>query len=112
MELGKVLEPLRAIPRERRSSFAACTTRGAERETSTARKPATCSRAAPWRAAGEIRSGTSVDQMVAKRKRAGADEGAEPGARLRDVDRVGTQELLDALQLAHFVELDRRRRLR
>ena len=32
------------------------------------------------------------------------DQGAEPGARLREVEPVGAQELFDALQLAHFVD--------
>ena len=33
------------------------------------------------------------------------DQAAEPGAGLREVERVGTQELFDALQLAHLLEL-------
>ena len=60
---------------------------------------------------GEIRSGVSMDQVVAERPQ-GPDQGAEPGAGLRAVDRGPAQELLDDLQLAHLVELGRPRRRR
>ena len=59
---------------------------------------------APLASGGEIRSGTSVDQLLAQKLRP-LDQGAEPGAGLREVEPVGPQELLDALQLAHLVEL-------
>ena len=52
---------------------------------------------------GEIRSGISCDQVIAETAE-GPDEGAEPGAGLRAVDRGDPQELLDDLQLAHLVE--------
>ena len=52
---------------------------------------------------GEIRSGISCDQVVAERLRR-PDQGAEPRAGLRAVDRGDPQELLDDLQLAHLVE--------
>ena len=52
---------------------------------------------------GEIKSGVSCDQVIAERTE-GPDEGAEPGAGLRAVDRGDPQELLDDLQLAHLVE--------
>ena len=59
---------------------------------------------APLASGGEIRSGTSIDQLLAQTLRP-LDQGAEPRARLREVEPVGPQELLDALQLAHLVEL-------
>ena len=59
---------------------------------------------APLASGGEIRSGTSFDQLLAQTLRP-LDQGAEPGAGLRAVEPVGPQELLDALQLAHLVEL-------
>ena len=59
---------------------------------------------APLASGGEIRSGTSIDQLLAQTLRP-LDQGAEPRAGLREVEPVGPQELLDALQLAHLVEL-------
>ena len=58
---------------------------------------------APLASGGEIRSGTSIDQLLAQTLRP-LDQGAEPRAGLREVEPVGPQELLDALQLAHLVE--------
>ncbi len=40
------------------------------------------------------------------------DEGTEPGSRLREVESFRPQELFDALQLPHIVELARRRQRR
>ncbi len=59
---------------------------------------------APLASGGEIRSGTSFDQVLAQHVRP-SDEGAEPGPRLREVEPVGAQELFDAVQLPHLVEL-------
>ena len=53
---------------------------------------------------GEIRSG--IEHGSGRRPAADRpDQGAEPGAGLRAVDRGAAQELLDDLQLAHLVEL-------
>ena len=52
---------------------------------------------------GEIKSGVSCDQVIAEQHE-GPDQGAEPGAGLRAVDRGDPQELLDDLQFAHLVE--------
>ena len=59
---------------------------------------------APLAAGGEIRSGHEFrsDHRAELWRR---DQSAEPRARMREGEPVGAQELLDALQLAHLLEL-------
>ena len=103
MELGKVLAPLSRLPREDALHPRPVQRRGAEGQHPQLadRQPAL---RRPLASGGEIRSGTSIDQLLAQTLRP-LDQGAEPGARLREVEPGGPQELLDALQLAHLVEL-------
>ena len=85
------------------SSSAVSTTRRPRRGTSTARRPATCSPGRP----GLRRRDSIGDEHRPGSRPADRppDEGAQPRAGLRTVDGVGSQELLDALQLSHLVEL-------
>ena len=103
MELGKVLAPLQDF-REKmlfvRGLYNAEALKGNIHSSQTGNLLS----GAPLASGGEIRSGTSIDQLLAQTLRP-LDQGAEPGARLREVEPVGPQELLDALQLAHLVEL-------
>ena len=86
------------------SSSAACTTHEALKGNIHSSQTGNLLSGAPLASGGEIRSGTSIDQLLAQQLRP-LDQGAEPGAGLREVEPVGPQELLDALQLAHLVEL-------
>ena len=103
MELGKVLAPLTDL-REKmlfiRGLYNAEALKGNIHSSQTGNLLS----GAPLASGGEIRSGTSVDQVLAQTLRP-IDQGAQPGAGLREVEPVGAQELLDALQLAHLVDL-------
>ena len=103
MELGKVLEPLSPF-REKLLFLRGLYKPKPSSAASIAARPATCSPAPIWPAAAKsapasaaIRSSPSDCD--------GPDQGAEPRAGLRAVDRGHAQELLDGLQLAHLVEL-------
>ena len=76
MELGKVLAPLRPLPREDAVHPRPLQRRGPHGGTSTARRPATCSPARTLASGGEIRSGTSFDQVA--RAAATADQTKVP----------------------------------
>ena len=103
MELGQVLAPL-ADFRERMLFIRGLyQRRGAKRATSTARRRATCFPAHRWPPAA--RSARARASTSCWREPRAIDQGAQPGARLREVESVGAQELLDALQLAHLVDL-------
>ena len=103
MELGKVLAPLTDF-REKmlfiRGLYNAEALKGNIHSSQTGNLLS----GAPLASGGEIRSGTSFDQLARAAARP-VDQGAQPGAGLREVEPVGAQELLDALQLAHLVEL-------
>ena len=58
----------------------------------------------PLASGGEIRSGHQR-RPVPRGDLRPIDQGAQPGARLREVEPVGPQELFDALQLAHLLDL-------
>ena len=103
MELGKVLAPLQDF-REKMLFIRGLYNEEALKGNIHSSQTGNLLSGAPLASGGEIRSGTSIDQLLAQRVRQ-LDEGAEPGARLREVEPVGPQELLDALQLAHLVEL-------
>ncbi len=110
MELGKVLAPL-ADFREKMLFVRGLYNEEALKGNIHSSQTGNLLSGAPLASGGEIRSGTSIDQLLAQTLRP-LDQGAEPGARLREVEPVGPQELLDALQLAHLVELRRPRRRR
>ena len=103
MELGKVLEPLQPFREKLLFLRGLYNAGGADRQHPQLpdRQPAL------RRAAGARRRDPLRRQLRPGRRRAaqGPDQGAEPGAGLRAVDRGGPQELLDDLQLAHLVEL-------
>ena len=103
MELGKVLAPLHDF-REKLLFIRGLYNDEALKGNIHSSQTGNLLSGAPLASGGEIRSGTSVDQVLAQTLRP-LDQGAEPGARLREVESVGPQELLDALQLAHLVEL-------
>ena len=102
MELGQVLAPL-ADFREKllfiRGLFNAEALKGNIHSSQTGNLLS----GAPLASGGEIRSGTSVDQVLAQTGRP-RDQGPQPGAGLREVESLGPQELLDAVQLAHLVD--------
>ena len=103
MELGKVLAPL-ADFREKMLFIRGLYNEEALKGNIHSSQTGNLLSGAPLASGGEIRSGTSIDQVARPAPRP-IDQGAEPGARLREVEPVGPQELLDALQLAHLVEL-------
>ena len=103
MELGKVLAPL-ADFREKLLFIRGLYNEEALKGNIHSSQTGNLLSGAPLASGGEIRSGTSIDQVLAQQLRP-VDQGAEPGAGLREVESVGPQELLDALQLAHLVEL-------
>ena len=103
MELGKVLAPLQRLPREDALRPRPLQCRGAQGE-----HPQLADRQSALRRAAGFRRRDSFRHQhrpVAGAALRALDQGAEPRARLREVEPVGPQELLDALQLAHFVEL-------
>ena len=103
MELGKVLAPLARLPREDALHPRPLQRRGAEGE-----HPQLADRQPALRRAARLRRRDPFRHQhrpVARAALRPLDQGAEPGARLREVEPVGPQELLDALQLAHLVEL-------
>ncbi len=103
MELGKVLASAERLSGPDDCSFAACTMPKRSKETSTVRKRATLLSGAPLVGRGHdsLRHQCRSGRGAADRP---SDETAEPGAGLREVESVGAQELLDAVQLAHFLE--------
>ena len=103
MELGKVLAPLHDF-RERLLFIRGLYNEEAQKGNIHSSQTGNLLSGAPLASGGVIRSGTSLDQIVAQRM-AACHEGAEPSAGLRDVERLGPQELLDAVQLAHFVDV-------
>ena len=103
MELGKVLAPL-ADFREKLLFIRGLYNEEALKGNIHSSQTGNLLSGAPLASGGEIRSGTSIDQLARPAPRP-LDQGAQPGAGLREVEPVGAQELLDALQLAHLVEL-------
>ncbi len=103
MELGQVLAPLDRLPREDALHPGPATTSRRSKGNIHSSQTGNLLSGAPLASGGEIRSGTSVDQL-ARRDLRPLDQGAQPGARLREVEPVGPQELLDALQLAYLVD--------
>ena len=102
MELGKVLESLQPVPRED-----AVPPRAVQPGSPHRRHPQLPDRQpAHRRPPGPRRRDQVRRQLRSGHRRAdeGPDQGAEPGAGLRAVDRGDPQELLDDLQLAHLVE--------
>ena len=103
MELGKVLAPLADFREKMLFIRGLYNERGPEGQ-----HPQLADRQpALGRSAGLRRRDPLGHQRrpVARRNVRPLDQGAEPGAGLREVEPVGPQELLDALQLAHLVEL-------
>ena len=104
MELGKVLAPLDRLPRED-----ALHPRPLQRGGAEGQHPQLADRQSALRrrrsppAARFVPAPASIS--CSRRRYGRLDQGAEPGARLREVEPGGPQELLDALQLAHLVEL-------
>ena len=103
MELGKVLEPLAPLQGE-----AALHPRPLQRGGPEGEHPQLADRQPALRGA----AGLGRRDPVGDEHRPGPrpadrrpDEGPQPGPGVRAVDGVGPQELLDALQLAHLVEL-------
>ena len=102
MELGKVLAPLGRLPREDAVHPRAVQRRGAEGE-----HPQLADRQPAFRRAAGFRRRDPFGHQhrpVGGAALRAIDQSAEPGAGMREVEPVGPQELLDALQLAHFVE--------
>ena len=103
MELGKVLAPLDRLPRED-----ALHPRPVQRRSAEGEHPQLADRQPAFRRAAGLRRRDPVGHEHRSAARAALrplDQSAEPRSRLREVEPVGAQELLDALQLAHFVEL-------
>ena len=103
MELGQVLAPAGRLPRANALHPRALQRRGPEGQhpqladrQPALRRPAGLGRRDPLGHELRPASGASPRQV---------DQGAQPGAGLREVEPVGSQELFDALQLAHLVDL-------
>ena len=111
MELGKVLAPL-ADFREKmlfiRGLYNAEALKGNIHSSQTGNLLS----GAPLASGGEIRSGTSIDQLLAAEATAARPRCRASCLACETVEPVGAQELFDALQLAHFVDARRRRRRR
>ena len=101
MELGQVLAPL-ANYREKMLFIRGLYNEQALKGNIHSSQTGNLLSGAPLASGGDIRSGTSVDQLLAQTVRA-IDESAEPGAGLRKIESGRPQELFDALQLAHFL---------
>ena len=103
MELGKVLAPLADFREKMLFIRGLYNERGAQGQ-----HPQLADRQPALRRAAGLRRRDPLRHQhrpVARAALRPLDQGAEPGAGLREVEPVGPQELLDALQLAHFVEL-------
>ena len=103
MELGKVLAPLNDF-REKmlfvRGLYNVEATKGQYSQLTNGQSP--LRRAAGLRRRDSFRhEHRSVSRPALRR----FHESAQPGARLREIESLGAQELFDALQLAYFVEL-------
>ena len=102
MQLGKVLAPL-ADFREKTARD-----RGAlQRRSPQGKHPQLADRQPALRRAAGLGRRNPLGHKHRPARRPAArpfDQGAQPGAGLREVEPVGPQELLDALQLAHLVE--------
>ena len=103
MELGKVLAPLADFREKMLFIRGLLQRRGAEGQ----HPQLADGQPALGRAAGLGRRDPLGHELrpVARADARPVDQGAEPGAGLREVEPVGAQELLDALQLAHLVDL-------
>ena len=104
MELGKVLDPLADFREKMLVHPRPLTTPRRSKGNIHSSQTGNLLSGAPLASGGEIRSGTSIDQLLAQRHgRSTKVPSLVLG--LREVEPVGPQELLDALQLAHLVEL-------
>ena len=104
MQLGKVLEPLTRLSRKAALHSRPVQRSRRRRGTSTARKPATCCRVRPWPRA-ETFAPAPASISSSRSDIAQATKVPSLVLGLREIERLGPQELLDALQLAHFVDL-------
>ncbi len=103
MELGKVLAPLADFREKLLFIRGLYNERGAQGE-----HPQLADRQPALRRAARLRRRDPLRHELRPAARPALrplDQGAEPGAGLREVEPVGPQELLDALQLAHLVDL-------
>ncbi len=103
MELGQVLAPL-ADFREKMLFIRGLYNAEAQKGNIHSSQTGNLLSGAPLASGGEIRSGTSFDQLLA---RAHGQSTKVPSLvlALREVESVGAQELFDALQLAHLLDV-------
>ncbi len=102
MELGQVLAPL-ADFRQKMLVIRGLYNDEAQKGNIHSSQTGNLLSGAPLASGGEIRSGTSIDQLLAQ-SHGRSTKVSEPCAGMREVEPVGPQELFHALQLAHLVE--------